>query len=129
VADSISPDELRALEQRRTKALVERDMDLARQLHAPDYELVTPGGRTYGKDDYLGEIASGVLTYHVFEPASDIAVRIVGDAAAVRYRAHIVIDFEGGSDDTFAWHTDLYERRDGRWQATWSQATEIQGEA
>jgi len=100
-------------------------MALAQQLHASDYELVTPGGRTYGKDDYLGGIESGALTYHVFEPDSDIAVRIVGDAAAVRYRAHIVIDFEGGSDDTLAWHTDLYERRDGRWQATWSQATEI----
>jgi len=48
VVDSISPDELRALEQRRTKALVDRDMDLARRLHASDYELVTPGGRTYG---------------------------------------------------------------------------------
>ena len=128
MAESISAGELRALERRRTKALVDRDMDLARSLHAPDYELVTPGGGTYGRDDYLGGIESGALTYKVFEPASDIAVRIVGDAAAVRYRARIVIDYEGGSDDIVAWHTDQYERRDGRWQATWSQATQINGE-
>ena len=24
------------------------------------------------------------------------------------------------------WHTDLYERREGRWQVVWSQATGIQ---
>ena len=128
MAGSISPDELRALERRRTKALVDRDMDLARSLHADDYQLVTPGGATYDKSTYLNEIESGELTYHVFEPASDIAVRINGDGAAVRYRARIVIDFPGGSDDTIAWHTDLYERRDGRWQATWSQATQTGGE-
>ncbi|HEX5014679.1 MAG TPA: nuclear transport factor 2 family protein [Candidatus Limnocylindrales bacterium] len=127
MAESISPGDLRALERRRTKALVDHDMELARALHADDYELVTPGGVTYDKATYLGEIESGELTYHVFEPASEIAVRINGDAAAVRYRARIVIDFEGGSDDTIAWHTDLYERRDGRWQATWSQATQTRG--
>ena len=123
MADSISADDLRALERRRTNALVERDMGLARSLHAPDYELVTPGGSAIAGRDYLADIESGELTYHVFEPASEIAVRIVGDAAAVRYQARIVIDFPGGSDDCLVWHTDLYERRDGRWQATWSQAT------
>jgi hypothetical protein len=77
------------------------------------------------RDAYLGGVESGAMTYRVFEPASEIAVRIVGDAAAVRYRARIVIDYEGGSDDGLFWHTDLYEQRDGRWQATWSQATRI----
>jgi hypothetical protein len=33
-----------------------------------------------------------------------------------------------GSDDTTAWHTDLYEHRGGRWQATWPQATQIGGD-
>lgn len=128
MAGSISPDELRALERRRTRALVERDMDVARSLHADDYELITPGAATYDKAAYLGEIESGDLRYRVFEPASDIAVRIVGDAAAVRYQARLVVDFDGGSDAVIAWHTDLYERRDGRWQATWSQATQIRRE-
>ena len=123
MAESISPDDLRALERRRTNALVERNMDLARWLHAADYELVTPGGAIIAGRDYLADIESGELTYHVFEPASEIAVRILGDAGAVRYQARIVIDFPGGSDDCLVWHLDLYEWRDGRWQATWSQAT------
>ena len=118
-------DTFRALERRRTQALVDRDLELARSLHSPGYELITPGGQTLGRDAYLGGIEAGTMTYHTFEPASDIAVRAVGDAAAVRYKARIVIEWEGGADEGLFWHTDLYERVEDRWQATWSQATRI----
>jgi hypothetical protein len=37
-------DTLRAVERSRIQALVQRDMALLRQLHAPEYELVTPTG-------------------------------------------------------------------------------------
>jgi hypothetical protein len=60
----------------------------------------------------------------VFEPESEIRVRVVGDAAILRYRARIDIRFAGeGRDHGSFWHTDYYERRDRRWQAVWSQAT------
>jgi hypothetical protein len=61
----------------------------------------------------------------VFEPASDIAVRLYENAAAVRYQARIDIRFSGQRDSGVFWHTDIYEKRDGRWQAVWSQATRI----
>jgi hypothetical protein len=32
---------------------------------------------------------------------------------------------EPGNQSLHAWHTDVYERRDGRWQVVWSQATTI----
>ena len=31
----------------------------------------------------------------------------------------------GALDSGMFWHTDVYEIRDGRWQAVWSQATQI----
>ena len=117
--------ELRAIERRRLQALVEGDQETARELHSDDYQLVTPSGNTYSKDEYLGDIAAGTMEYRVFEPASAIAVQILGDGAAVRYKVRIDIRFAGGGDSGTFWHTDLYRRTDGRWQAVWSQATRI----
>ena len=116
---------LRDIERRRLAALVAADIELARSLHADDYELVTPGGRRLSREDYLGGVAAGELRYVVFEPASEIRVRLHGDAAILRYEALIEMHMSDDIDRDRFWHTDFYERRDGRWQAVWSQATRI----
>ena len=118
-------DLVRETERRRLRALVEADMELARSLHSDDYQLITPGGQTTSKEAYLGGIASGEFVYHAFEPASDMAVRVYGSAAAVRYQARIEVQFSNKRDSGLFWHTDIYETKDGRWQAVWSQATRI----
>jgi hypothetical protein len=126
--DAPDPEVFRELERRRLRSLVEGDIEAARSLHAADYQLVTPGGATYTRDEYLGEIASGALRYEVFEADSEVAVQVLGrEAAAVRYVARLVVAFPGGHDDVRAWHTDLYARRDGAWQVVWSHATETAG--
>jgi hypothetical protein len=95
-------------------------------LHAPDYQLITPGGATLTKDAYLAGIADGSLDYRRFEPDGEIAVRILGpSSAALRYRVAIEAAFPGGHDADVFWHTDIYEQRYGSWQAVWSQATRI----
>ena len=116
---------LRESERRRLAALVERNMDVADALHADDYELITPGGAALSKRDYLSGIASGALRYRRFEPDGEIAVRVWGSAAALRYQVLIDIDWEGGRDSGRFWHTDIYELTGDRWQAVWSQATRI----
>jgi hypothetical protein len=94
-------------------------------LHADDYQLITPGGGTLSKDDYLNGVASGELNYAAFEPVSAMAVRFWGEAAALRYRVHIEMRSGGQVDADEFWHTDIYESRGGQWQAVWSQATRI----
>ena len=116
---------LRETERQRLAALVHRNMDVADALHADDYGLITPGGAVLSKHGYLSGIASGALRYWRFEPDGEIAVRVWGSAAALRYQVRIDIDWEGGSDSGRFWHTDIYELRDGRWQVVWSQATRI----
>ncbi len=100
-------------------------MAACERLHADDYELIPPNGRPMSRADYLGAIASGGMRYSVFEPVADVRVRHYGTAAIVRYQARIEVQFPGGSDAGLFWHTDTYERRDGNWQAVWSQATRI----
>jgi hypothetical protein len=118
-------DYFRQLERSRLRALVTPDIETARALHADDYELITPGAARLSGDGYLGAIAAGTVDYRVFEPASEIAVRIFDGGAAVRYQARIDGRFSGRRDFGLFWHTDIYERRGGRWQAVWSQATRI----
>ncbi len=117
---------LRDVELQRLAALRTADMASCDALHAADYELITPGGATVSRQEYLGQIADGSLDYHRFEPDGEIAVRVLGPAAAaVRYRVAIDAAWPGGDDSGLFWHTDIYERREGRWQAVWSHATRI----
>ena len=112
-----SAKEVRATERARLRALLSDDLDTARKLHAYDFELINPIGESLSKEAYLD---SGVaFSYTMFKPISPIRVRVHGDVAVIRYQSEIEI---GGSRGHY-WHTDLYEKRDGRWQIVWSQAT------
>lgn len=85
----------------------------------------TPRGEAYPKQQYLGGIASGELDYLVWKP-SEMEVRIYGKGAVIRYQSQLEI-VVGGRRVPLGryWHTDSYEKRKGRWQVVWSQATEV----
>jgi len=118
-------DLIRNTEHRRIDALVQADVTKAKPFHADDFQLIIPIGIALTRDEYLGAIAVGRLRYHVWEP-HDIAVRLYGSNAAIRYRARLQVTFEGHVLPPAAyWHTDTYERREDRWLVVWSQATMI----
>jgi len=118
-------DLIRATERNRLRALVEANMEVVRQLHADDFQLINPLGQSLSKEQYLGGIASGDLHYLVWEPES-IEVRLYDQAAVIRYQSQLEIVVQGQKVPRQRyWHTDSYEKRNGRWQVVWSQATEI----
>ena len=121
-------DQLRAIERSRLRALVDADVATARRLHADDFELINPAGGTLSKEQYLRDIASGVLDYVEWEPG-EIRVRLYDKSAVIRYQARLRISVNGSASRrglvTF-WHTDLYENRNGEWQIVWSHATQVQ---
>jgi hypothetical protein len=118
-------DTLRQLEARRIQAILARDMPLLWQPHAPDYQLITPSGRTYTRERYLGDIESGTLRYLRWE-AGDMDVRTSAQMAIIRYQVTLELDSGNGTGTPFqCWHTDSYELRDSTWQAVWSQATAV----
>lgn len=117
-------DALRQLERERLRALVEADVQRARELHAEEFQLVNPRGETLTKGQYLGGIESGRLDYLLWEPVSQIAVRLHGEAAVIRYRSRLEIVVDGQRvPEAQYWHTDSYEKHAGQWQVVWSQAT------
>jgi hypothetical protein len=117
-------DALRSIERARLSALVERKIELAEPLHADDFQLITPVGMTFSKDDYLGAIAAGGLIYNAWDP-EHIEVRLYEQVAAIRYQSSMEVTFGPHRIPRAQyWHTDLYEKRGEAWQVVWSQATE-----
>ena len=113
-------DYFRELERSRIRALVGRDMELLWRLHAEEYQLVTPSGRTFGRERYLREIETGDLHYRRWE-AGPIEVRAAERMAIVRYQATLELGSAGGPGTPLqCWHTDSYELKHGQWQAVWS---------
>ena len=125
--DTAEANHIRNTERERLRALVAADLAVAAPLHADDFQLITPGGTVLSKEQYLGGVASGHLNYRVWELDGDIMVRLYDDVALIRYRSRLHMSLAGAAGALHQfWHTDSYERRDGRWQVVWSQATLIQ---
>jgi hypothetical protein len=123
---SSEADDVRSAEKERLNALLAGNMEVARQLHADDFQLVTPLGAVFSKEEYLGAVAAGVLHYLAMELDSPIDVRVYHDVALIRYRAQIEIEVQGqGYPRAPYWFTDAYEKRGGQWQLVWSQGTGI----
>ena len=127
-SDSPQAERLREAELTRLRALVEADVAVAAPLLADDFRLINPAGFPLTREEYLAAIAAGDIDYLVFEPISEIDVRLYGQAAVVIYQSKIDIVVAGlGRFTHEAWHTYLYEKRAGHWQVVWEQATAIGG--
>lgn len=117
----VPPDEFfRSLEERRTRALVDRDLTTLEELHAAEYQLITPTGKVFSREAYLSAIKAEPF-YAEWEVGA-MNFRTSAQMAVIRYRARL--RFPSGRE-VVCWHTDSYERRAHGWQAIWSQATEI----
>ena len=119
-AATLDADFVRALEVKRTQALVARDMPAIESLHAPDYELISPPGRVMTRERYLSLIVAEPI-YARWEHG-DMRVRVSEGMAAIRYQAKIT--FPSGRV-VECWHTDIYALQAGSWKAIWSQATQL----
>jgi hypothetical protein len=127
-AETALADLIRSTERERLAAFVAADMETIDRLTADDFQLINPGGGSVSKAEYLGDVATGVIDYVVWEATSPIVVRLYGEAAAIRYQSRTEIVIGGEALPPLAvWHTDLYEQRDGIWQVVWSQATAVEG--
>ena len=120
--------QLRATELERLQALVDANTPVLERLLADDFQLIPPPGVPLSRNDYVAAVAAGAIDYRVFEPISDMKVRLYGRGAAIRYLSHIDVTVAGlGHFDVHAWVTDVYEKNHGQWQILWEQATAVGG--
>ena len=115
---------IKNLELTRLESLVNANMEIATPLHADDFQLITPNGTEVSKEQYLGQLESGILDYEIWN-AENIKVRMYENVAVLRYNDRdfrVVINGELALSGSLK-HTNLYEKRNGKWQIVWSHAS------
>ena len=123
---STEAERIRETERQRLRSLVEVDIPTAERLHADDFQLINPAGSPLTKKEYLDSLRSRRLDYVAWEPG-EIAVRLYGRAAVIRYRDR---RFEVAREGKLIhrgpmFHTSVYEKRGDQWQIVWSQASGV----
>lgn len=107
-----------------SKALVNHDMPMLKQIVAPDWTGQNQEGRRADRAQFLNGIASGEdkissMTNH------DVHARVIGDVAIVQGMNDEVSTHKGKSTSgTYSW-TDVFQKRNGQWVAIASQNTPV----
>jgi len=117
-------DQVRTAEQTLLRAMVDGDRHTAGALLAPGLQLIDPTGGAETRADDLADIGGGI-DFVTIKPIEPIGVRVHGDSAVARLKLNFKLVAFGQTIQHDAWTTDLWERRDGRWQLAWSQTTAV----
>jgi ketosteroid isomerase-like protein len=114
--------ELINLEKDFEKAVVSNDVDAIGRFLTDDWVIVDPNGEIIDKARFLGVIKSGTLTHELME-SEDVIVRNYGKGAVVTALTKSKGKFAGQEFTTQERATDVFVRRNGRWQCVFSQLT------
>jgi len=118
---------LKALEGTWAEAIVKRDLPVIDRILSEDFVLITPEGRLASKAQVLQNLRSPADPTFVIKGADPdkFRVRVFGDTAVLSSRFTLKVQSEGRTLETPFRHTDVFVRRDGRWQCVARQATRI----
>jgi hypothetical protein len=117
-------DQVRTAERTLLRAMVDGNTHTAGALLAPDLQLIDPTGTAETRADNLADIGGGI-DFVTIKPIEPIGVRVHGDSAVARLKLKFKVVAFGQTVQHDGWTTDLWERRDGRWQVVWSQTTAV----
>jgi ketosteroid isomerase-like protein len=110
------------------EAAMKRDAKPLENIIADDWVGVWWDGSVASKADAIGDIKSGASTIQsiTFDP---IKVRVFGDTAVAQGGDTEKSQYKGkDSSGHYLW-TDVYVKRNGKWQAVASQSTKVEAPA
>jgi ketosteroid isomerase-like protein len=116
--------ELTKVENGWAEAIVKRDVGALQKLYADEYIATDPMGSVYTKAQDLASLQSGEFTLTSYK-LDDVKVQSHGTIAVVTGRNTIKATYKGKPIDGAYRFTDVFVKRDGRWQAAATQATLI----
>ena len=114
--------ELIAWEKDFEKAVVSNDAAAIGSFLSDDWVIIDPDGGFIDKARFLGVIKSGMLSHQLME-SEDLQVRNYGDNAVLTALTRTKAKFAGQEIATQERATDVFVKRDGRWQCVFSQLT------
>jgi ketosteroid isomerase-like protein len=114
--------QLKTWEKDFAKAVVSNDAEAIGKFLADDWVIIDPDGGFIDRAGFLGVIKSGMLTHDLME-SEDVQVRNYGDTAVLIALTKTKAKFAGQQITTEERASDVFVKRDGRWQCVFSQLT------
>ena len=115
-------EELLKIEEEFAAAILKNDLENLGRLVADDWIIIDPNGEIVDRTRFFEVIKSGVLTHDMME-SEDFRVRVYGDSAVVTAVTHTKGKFMGQEFSTHERATDVFVRRDERWQCVLTHLT------
>jgi ketosteroid isomerase-like protein len=110
------------LEKAFAEAIVKNDLEGIGRLVADDWIIIDPDGGIVERARFFEVIKSGALTHDIME-SEDLRVRVYGDSAVVTGVTRTKGKFMGQEFSTQERATDVFVKRDGRWQCVLTHLT------
>jgi ketosteroid isomerase-like protein len=115
-------EELLKLEEAFAEAIVKNDLEGIGRLVADDWIIIDPNGEIVDRTRFFEVIKSGALTHDTME-SEDFRVRVYGDSAVVTGITRTKGRFMGQEFSTQERATDVFVKRDRRWQCVLTHLT------
>jgi ketosteroid isomerase-like protein len=115
-------EELLKLEEAFAEAIIKNDLEGIGRLVTDDWIIVDPDGGIIDRARFFEVIKSGALAHDVME-SEDFRVRVYGDSAVVTALTRTKGKFMGQEFSTQERATDVFVKRDGRWQCVLTHLT------
>jgi len=116
--------ELTQIEHKIVKAWLEGDRKTVESILAADWSVIDLTGRVLKRDQVLQELASGDRKIETGS-VDDLNVRAFGTFAIVTGRSVLAGTYQGKYVSVVQRFTDVFAKREGRWQVVASQGTQV----
>lgn len=118
--------ELAQIQQRLMRAWIDRDRSYVDSVLAPDWTTTDVSGRVLTKAQIMREVFESDDRRVESGTIDEVKVRLLGDDTAVVTGRTVAVGSHQGARATVTLRfTDVFVKRDGRWQAVASQGTLI----
>ena len=117
-------EELTQIEHRLARAGVEKNLDYFNSILASDWTTIDVTGRVLTKSQVLQELSSQERKIDS-ATIDDVKVREYGEVAIVTGRTTATGSYKGQRASLVLRFTDIFIKRDGRWQVVASQGTQV----
>ena len=121
---SQAEEEFLKLEKGFEEAIVKNDPEAIGRFVTDEWIIIDPDGGVVDRTRFFDVIKSGALTHEMME-SEDLRVRVYGDSAVVTGLTRTKGKFMGQDFSTQERATDVFVKRDGRWQCVLTHLTRI----
>ncbi len=122
--DRAAQEAILELERRFGEAMIRNDADAIGRLLSDDWIIIDPDGGVIDRSRFLAVIKSGALKHEAMD-SEDIRVRTYPNTATVTAVTHTRTKYLGKEFTTHERATDVFVKKDERWQCVLTHLTTL----